>query len=196
MLVLGLTGVSGSGKGYICEYFGRYGLSVINTDKIVHELYENSKECIMSIVDAFGDGILTSSGKIDRRALGALVFSDRAALEKLNYTVHKFTLEKVREKINNCIKKKIKAVVVDAPQLFESGFDRECDKIISVISDENRRIERICKRDNITKEAALKRLANQHEDSFFIERSDYVIFNNGEDIETQVRRILEGLELL
>lgn len=196
MLVLGLTGVSGSGKGYVCGYFEKYSLAVIDTDSIVHSLYVTSAKCISALVEAFGKGILQENGSIDRKALRSIVFSDRKALEKLNAVVHAFTLDKVRELIEKYKKEGKGAVVVDAPQLFESGFDAECDKVISVVSSREKRIERICKRDNITVEDAALRLANQHDDEYFKERSDFVISNDTEDVEPQVRKILAALGLL
>lgn len=196
MLVLGLTGVSGSGKGYVSKCFENYNLAVIDTDKLVHTLYAESKECISALVLEFGSGILHPSGIIDRKALRNIVFSDKAALEKLNLIAHKFTLDEVRRIVNDYRGKNIRAVVVDAPQLFESGYFKECDKVISVICSNQTRERRICERDNITKEAARVRLENQHDDLFFINHSDFVIYNDGEDVDLQVKEILKALGIL
>ena len=78
-------------------------------------------------------------------------------------------------------------MLVDAPLLFESGFNRECDAVISIIADKEKRIERIALRDNITREAAEKRIAAQLSDAFLIENSDYVIENSGSTEELKGR---------
>jgi len=84
-----------------------------------------------------------------------------------------------------------KAVIIDAPLLFESNFDKSCDIIISVTADIEKRLERIIKRDNITAEQAEARIKNQKSDGFFIRNSDYVIHNNSDyaDIYIQVSKI-------
>ena len=85
--------------------------------------------------------------------------------------------------------------VVDAPQLFESGFDKHCDYIVGVIADKNVRIRRIMARDGITKEAAEARIASQKSDEFFVENCDFIVYNNGgvDALEEQVANILRKI---
>ena len=82
--------------------------------------------------------------------------------------------------------------VLDAPQLFEAGLEDDCYKVIAVLADKETRINRIMKRDNIDREAALLRISAQYDDDFFIDNCDYVIYNNdGENPLTQTENILE-----
>ena len=87
------------------------------------------------------------------------------------------------------------AAIVDAPLLFESGFDKECDVIVAVVADRQKRIERILERDNITLEMAELRLSKQQEDSFYTDKADYVIENNGalDLLDRQVESIYNSL---
>ena len=89
-------------------------------------------------------------------------------------------------------KQNLDYVLIDAPLLFEANIDKKCDYIISVIAKENIKINRICNRDSITEEIANSRLSVQHNDEFFIQRSDFVIENNQniENIKMQIERIL------
>ena len=196
MLIIGLTGVSGSGKGYVCAIFERYGIPSVNSDRIVHEIYERSAECIGELRSAFGDGIVEDTGSVDRKALGRIVFSDRKLLDQLNGIVHKYVIEELNGIISDLEAKGNKAVIIDAPQLFEAGVDRMCDRVISVIAGRETRIARICKRDGVDRGAALARISKQHTDRYFRNRSDYIISNNGEDVEEQVRTILTSLKLI
>ena len=90
-----------------------------------------------------------------------------------------------------------KAIVFDVPLLFESGFDSMCDVTISVIAEKKARIERIMKRDGITKEAALSRIEAQMPDSFYVSKSDYVVYNDAsiDDLRTQIDKIIDLLEV-
>lgn len=195
MLIIGLTGISGSGKGYVCSIFVRHGIPCIDTDEIVHRLYESDPECIAQIRELFGDGVISDNGTVDRAALREIVFSDKEQLQKLNAAVHRHTLLSVDRRISEYTDRGHKAVVVDAPQLFESGYNKKCDVVISVMADNELRISRICKRDSISRDAAIARISNQKSDCFFADNSDYIVNNYGEDVENQVIRILEQLGL-
>jgi len=93
-------------------------------------------------------------------------------------------LERTREIISESNDKRY--VIVDAPLLFESGFDRECDITLGVIANRDIRIDRIMKRDSISEKRALARIENQKDDSWFFENCDYVIVNDGCDISDQI----------
>jgi dephospho-CoA kinase len=88
--------------------------------------------------------------------------------------------------------------VFDAPQLFEAGAHRACGAVISVLADRGLRLERIMARDNLTAEAAMRRILAQKSDEFFKTHSDYIIENNGtiETLAPQVHRILVELGVI
>ncbi len=196
MKVIGLTGTSGSGKSYACKIFALYKIKSVDTDKVVHALYKKDEECKNELRREFGDGIFNEKGSVCRTRLRKIVFSDKEKLEKLNKTVHKYVVKKCNEKIEKAAKKGEKAIIIDAPLLYEAGMDKSCDFVVAVTADPDLRRERLAHRDNLSEKDIEKRIKNQHTDSFFAQKSDYVIINNGEDIRPQIEKILELEELL
>lgn len=194
MILVGLTGTSGSGKGYVSRLFAERKIPSIDTDAVTHDLYSTNSECIAALAANFGDKILLPDGTIDRSKLADIVFSDREKLSLLNRIVHGFVLNETRSRIVGYAKT-CDIVLIDAPQLFESGFDRECDCTIAVIADVDVRVARICERDNKTVEQAMARIRNQHDDAFFAKKCDYVIVNNGTDeLESQIDDVILALK--
>ncbi len=196
MLTVGLTGPSGSGKGLIASLFARYGVPSIDTDAVYHELLIPPSPCLDELVERFGEDILAPDGRtLDRAALAATVFAPghEEDLHDLNAISHRHVLREVRAVLEVNRLSDVPAVLVDAPQLFESGFDRECDCILSVLAPREVRLGRIMARDGLTTERATARLDAQLPDEVFRERSDHVIVNDGtpEEAETAVRRILQ-----
>lgn len=198
MLILGLTGPSGAGKGVVSELLASHGLSVINADEIYHCLLLPPSPCLDEIVGRFGQEVLSPDGTLDREALGKVVFSDPAALADLNSISHRYVMETIFFEIERLRRKDCPAVVLDAPQLFEAGADRLCTVVISVLADKELRLERIVARDGIDRERAMRRIAAQRSDEFFRVHSDYVIENNGdvENLSPRVRSILEETGVL
>lgn len=192
MLVIGLTGPSGSGKGVVAELFAKFGLPVINADDIYHQLLIPPSPCLEELVHRFGTSILTGAGTLNRRALGDLVFSDPLALSDLNAITHRYVMDDVRRKMDALRRADIRAAVFDAPQLFEAGANRACSVVVSVLADKRLRLERIMRRDGIDADAAWRRMAAQKSDDFFRTHSDYIIQNEGnpEALLPDVRRIL------
>lgn len=192
MLVIGLTGPTGSGKGTVSEIFSAYGLPVMNADEVYHQLLIPPSLCLDELTDRFGVGILTEEGTLNRRALGAIVFSDPASLEALNAITHHHVMQEIRKRLEQLRRADTRAAVIDAPQLFEAGADRDCNVIVSVIADKRLRLDRIMRRDGIDAEAAMRRIEAQKNDAFFRSHSDYIIENNTvpEALLPEVRRIL------
>lgn len=189
MKLIGLTGTTGSGKGFVANEFARLGISCVDTDRIVHRLYIENQDCITALTGAFGD-ILASDGSIDRKKLAPIVFSDSAKLQMLNGIVHGFVRAEVEKIAAERAQNGEVYLLVDAPQLYEAGMDADCYRVIAVIAPEEIRIRRICARDSITREAAMARIAAQHSDAFFKEHADYVICNDGiQPVTAQIHRI-------
>ena len=195
MKIIGLTGGSGAGKGEVCKAFLSFGIESIDTDKISREVTKKNSECLRELVEHFSGGILTAHGELDRKKLAETAFSSKKNHDMLNKITHKYILNETKRVMLDMEKAGSKAVIVDAPLLFESGFDKDCDVIISVISDLDKRIERIIKHDKITFEQAETRIKNQKRDKFFIENSDYAIYNNSDYavLYTQVSRIYNSV---
>ncbi len=132
-----------------------------------------------------------SDGKIDRQKLGKLVFSDKNLLKKLEQIIHP-KVEKELEKIFNNVKGN---VFVSVPQLYEAGFDKLFDRVILVTADENTRLERLMKRNNLSKKEAVLRINSQISQEEKIIRADYVIENNSskESVLNQLENIIKQL---
>ena len=178
MTVIGLTGPSGSGKTSLCLAAKKLGCMTINADEVYHDLLVPPSKCLDEIVSVFGD-VLSDDGALDRKKLGSIVFADPEKLDLLNSVTHKYVKQKFRERICEMKNDGVKTVIVDAPTLFESGFDKECDMTVCLLASQELRRERIISRDKIDSERADARLLAQKNDDFFISRADRVIYNNG-----------------
>ena len=198
MLLIGLTGPSGSGKGLVAEIFSRFGLPVINADEVYHQLLVPPSPCLEELVGRFGNVILTSAGTLNRRELASIVFSDPASLAALNSITHRYVMEEILRRTEQLRREETRAAILDAPQLFEAGANRMCGAVVSVLADKNLRLERVLQRDGIDRDAALRRIAAQKSDEFFRSHSDYIIENNHapEHLIPEVKRILSETGVL
>ncbi len=199
MLTIGLTGPSGAGKGTVASLFAAHGVPSIDTDKVYHDLLIPPSACLDELSARFGTGILTPDGMLNRGALAAIVFAEGhgADLADLNTITHRHILAKTREMLAAYAAQGVPAVLVDAPQLFESGFDAECGFILSVLAPYELRLARIMARDGLDEARAKARLDASHTDDFFRERSDAVMINDGalDAMEAEVRRLLTAWEV-
>lgn len=180
MIVIGLCGGSGAGKTTASEAMRQMGAAIIDTDKVYRELCVAGTECIRELTSAFGEDILTDSGELCRPKLANIVFGNEQALVNLNSITHKYIREETVRRIDEYRMIGYMATVVDAPLLFESGFDSLCDTTIGVVTDTETRIERIVKRDFITRDKAEKRINSQLSDEILRRRCEYILENNGE----------------
>ncbi len=185
MLIIGLTGPSGSGKTTLCKLVCNEKIHSINADEVYHSLLVPPSDCLDEIVSAFGASVLNTDKTLDRKALSAIVFGDGSGekLSRLNSISHKYVKDEFRVILANKKAEGVCAVIIDAPTLFESGFDKECDITVSLLADRRVRGERIIARDDLTPERAEARISAQHTDDFFIKNSDHIIYNNGQTSE-------------
>ncbi len=178
MLLIGLTGPSGAGKSTVSRILSSFGLPVLDADDIYHTLLTPPSECLSDLTECFGPEIISADGTLNRSALASIVFNDPAELEKLNHITHSHVLRDFRKRLKNLRDNRVPAAVFDAPQLFESGANRECNIVISVLAEEETRLHRIMDRDGISREAALERIRAQKPDRFFRTHSDYIVEND------------------
>ncbi len=197
MKIIGLTGLSGAGKSTLCKKFEEYGIPCINTDDVYHSITSSPSPCLAEIESKFGKCVINENGSLNRTALAKLVFEGKDAkknLASLNATTHKYVWEETNRMLSQYIRKGKKIAVIDAPALFSSKiFIGACDFIISVLCDEETRVERIVNRDGISREQALARIKAQPSEDFFIKNSDYCITNNKNpsDMTNQLLSIFE-----
>ena len=197
MLILGLCGSSGSGKGYTCQIFEKHGVKWIDTDRVYKDLTGPGAPCTNELKDFFGNTVINDDGSLNRKELSRIVFQGQNSLanrEKLNEISHYHIRKETEALISKYANEGFKAVIIDAPVLFESGFDKMCSATICVTAPYELKVERIMARDAITEEMAKARLSCQLSDERLRELCDYEIVNsNGFDLEEQVIAILQSL---
>ncbi len=188
--VIGLTGGIASGKSTVSTYLKNKGYIVIDSDEIVNKLYQN-KQIIEIIKTTFGDEYIYG-GKINKPALGNLVFNNQESLNKLNSLIHPL----VKAKIISEIKKQSDGIIfIDVPLLFEANFEDLCDQIIVVNVEPKQNIERLMKRDNIDETFAVTKISSQLPLQQKCEKANFII-DNSRDLcytYTQIDNILTKL---
>lgn len=190
--ILGITGGSGAGKTTVSDFFREKGIEVVDGDKVSRLIMEPGEACFEETVKNFGEEILDENGFLVRKKLGQIVFSDSEKLEILNKITHKYITEYFFEKVKNS---ESDIVGFDGAALFESGLDKVCDAVLGVIADEDIRVERITKRDGISMQDARLRINSQKNNQFYIEKCDFLVYNNGRDeIFEQLEEVLKTLE--
>lgn len=176
-IIIGLTGPTGSGKSSASKACLEFGLKLVDCDKIARVAVEKDSDGLKAVVSAFGKDILNTDGTLNRKTLAKIAFSSKEKTALLNDTIFPFIKELV---LNETKQGKI---LLDAPTLFESGINEICFKTVAVLSDKQNRLERIIKRDSLTKEEALLRMSAGKDDDFYLKNADYIIYNNhSEDI--------------
>ena len=178
MIIFGVCGSSGSGKSTVCTYFAKKGIPVLDCDKIYHELISAPSDCLQALEREFGPEII-EGGALNRKKLAAIVFENKEARERLNAITHPFVIVEIEKRLSELREKDVPACAVDAPLLFESGFNKKCTVTIGVVSDSVLKIRRILNRENIGRENAEKRLRSQRSDEFLRGRCHRIIENNG-----------------
>ena len=160
-LAIGITGGIGSGKSTVCKIFKLLGVPVFEADHIAKTLINSNSEIRNGLIQLFGKEIYNTDNKVNREMLANLIFSDDYLLEKVNHLVH----PAVRNEFLNWMKLQNATYAIhEAAILFESGFYKMMDYTILVTSPENMRIDRVCKRENISPEMVRSRMEKQWTD--------------------------------
>lgn len=191
-IIIGLTGGIASGKTTVSEFIKSKGIVIVDADKIAKDIIY-IPEVKEKLCKEFGNDIYIR-GELDRKKLAEIVFSNKSNLEKLNQITHPIILEKIKYEFFKLNKKDI--IVADIPLLFETKFDLNVDKTLTIITKESIQLERLMKRNNLTKEEALKRINSQMSIKEKIKRSDYVIENNGsiEELKNKIEDFLKSIK--
>lgn len=177
--LIGITGGTGCGKTTALSELEALGALVIDCDALYHELLETDGQMLADIERSF-PGTVTD-GKLDRKALGATVFSNEAALEDLNAITHHYIGVEFDKRLRDWAMQGGTLAAVDAIALIESGLGARCKAVIGVVAEKTTRIERIMKRDGISYEYALMRVAAQYPNEYFEEKCGYVLHNDGSE---------------
>lgn len=176
--VIGLTGQSGAGKSEVCLLLEQNGFFCIDCDRVYASLLYPGSPLLKRLSETFGERTLLPDGGLDRTYLSGLVFSDPEKLKLLNSVTHAKVLARVNEIIHEQSQNGVKLFAVDAPQLFEAGYDAQCDAVIGVCAPEQTRMARLALRDGKTPEQLKARLSAQRTEEFFRVHCDYIIEND------------------
>jgi dephospho-CoA kinase len=196
MLNIGLTGGIATGKTLVAGMLQEKGADLIDFDVLARCAEEPGRPAWKAIVNYFGTDILNADRTINREKLGAIVFSDKDKLVKLNDIVHPVLFKEWRRRISVIRKNKPGAIVIsDVPLLIEAGVQKLFDIVILVYATPEQQMERMIRRNGCTKEDALKRLASQLPIDEKIPYAHMIIDNSVSSEETR-RRVDELWEEL
>lgn len=171
-MILGITGGTGCGKTTLLNLVWEQGGMVLDCDHIYHDLLKNNTAMLQAIEDRFPGTV--KDGVLDRKALGAIVFADEAALQDLNRITHAAVKEVVLEQLSSMPA----LAAIDAIGLFEGELAPLCDVTVAVTAPEDLRVRRLMARDGISEEYARMRIAAQHDNGWFREQCDYTLEND------------------
>lgn len=172
-MIFGITGGTGCGKTTALQAIRELGGIIIDCDAVYHVLLQTDKKMLAAIEARFPGTVI--DGKLDRKKLGPIVFSDDQALLDLNAITHKA----VKEKVIHILGITRELAAIDAIELFDGGLADLCDVTVAITAPEADRIERLLARDGISYEHAQLRIRAQKPESYFRENCDHVLENNG-----------------
>lgn len=193
-LFVGLTGQSGAGKSTVAAYFSKFeDCAVIDADYVAREAVKKGSTCLKMLAQKFGYDIIEKDGSLNRRLLAERAFSTPENTAALNDITHPWIIERTKILAEMHKQNDKRIIIFDAPQLFESGGDALCQRIIAVTAAEEVRMARLLARDGLTAEELKARMKSQHDESFFRERADEIIDGAGtrEQTERQTAMIYE-----
>lgn len=192
--IIGLTGGIGSGKSTVAKYIASKGIPVYVADDEAKKIM-NSSKVIEEVVALFGENVLNNEDKLDRKKIAAIVFNDKEKLEQLNKIIHPKVKAHFKEWLNKY--KNEKFIIKEVAILFETNGNLECDKVILVTAPKEVRIERVMKRDAISREEVEARIKNQLPEEQKVKLSDYFIENNTiKETYNLVNKLLKKLQTL
>ena len=188
--VIGLTGPIGAGKSTVAQRFAERGFYVVDADRVARTIVEKGSAVLPKLANAFGSEILEPDGSLDRKKLAALAFASKENTQLLNDLTHPAIISEVNNEIESCQQN---LVLLDAPQLFESGCDKMCSTVVGVLADRDIRLKRVQERDSLTTEQIINRIKIQYPDSFYLEHCQHIVYNN-DDTEALIERVDEVID--
>ncbi|NLK44464.1 MAG: dephospho-CoA kinase [Tissierellia bacterium] len=197
--LIGLTGGISTGKSTVANFLLNKGYLLIDADKIAREVVEVGRPAYIEIVEEFGEGILKEDKSINRKALGNIIFSNEEARERLNRITHPHIFNSIKEKIG-VLSKDNSIIFLDIPLLFEEYSSLikhgiRFDEIWLVYLDRDSQIDRLMKRDNISREEALRKIQSQMDLDEKKKKASKIIDNRGDivSLEKQIDKLLGDL---
>ncbi|ABJ67751.1 dephospho-CoA kinase [Pediococcus pentosaceus] len=181
-VIVGLTGGIAMGKTTISQFLKSKAIPVVDADQIAHEIL-TVDEVKVKLMDTFGESILDKNQNIDRRKLGPIVFNDQRQLEKLNIIVQPYIRTEIVRQLDTFSASKV--VVLDAPVLFEQGYEKMVDYLMVIKTSAQIQVERLMQRDSLNEIDAQKRIQAQMPIEEKVKKADIVIDTSGTIEETR-----------
>ena len=193
--IIGLTGGIASGKSTVGAFLREEGATIVDADILAREVVEKGTPALSEIVQRFGD-VLDEGGQLDRKKLGAIVFSDDNARRDLGNITHPRIFAASQAAFTKHVQAGIDPVIYEAALIVENGFHQALAATIVVSIPEEMQIQRLMKRDQISEEEAQRRLASQFPLHKKLEIADYVIDNSTslEHTREQVQALWKSLQ--
>lgn len=174
---IGLTGNIATGKSTVLAYLAERGAAVLDADKLAHQAMAPGGPAYTAVIESFGSAIVMADGAINRKALGAIVFTDPARLAQLEALIHPAVFELAQTILAQTT---APVVVIEAIKLLESGrLLRLCDEIWVVVADEGVQLRRLMEERTMSEEEARRRMAAQSPQAEKVEQATRVIDNSG-----------------
>jgi dephospho-CoA kinase len=195
-LLVGLTGGIATGKSTVDTLLRALGAEIIDADVLAREVVEPGEPALAEIAAEFGPGVLGPDGRLDRKALGAIVFADPDRRRTLEAMTHPRIRERFQRRLDELAAAGFRGLVFfDAPVMIESGNYRNMDRLVVVITDEATQIARLMARDGIDRDEALRKIRSQMPLTEKAKLADYVIDNSTDRVTTEraVRRVHRAL---
>ena len=191
-MIIGITGGTGCGKTTLLNLIEEVGGTVLDCDRIYHQLLETDPSLPEAIETRFPGTV--ENGVLNRKKLGSLVFSDENALKDLNRITHHAVKKEVLRRLENAPA----LAAIDAIGLFEGELAPLCDVTVFVSAPVEDRICRLMQRDNISKEYAAARISAQHSDTWFREKCHHTLCNDGDlsDFQAKCIAFLDSLGIM
>ena len=196
MVVFGLTGNIGSGKSTVAKILTEYGFYHIDADQIGRLVVEPGTPANLQLQKVFGKDFFDENNNLLRKKLGARVFADADALQKLNDITHPaINAEIIRQIAEVKEQNPEQNIILEAAVLFEAGMEALADSVVLVFADDDIRLQRVTARDGLTEEKVKDRMNSQMPQTKKRELSQYVIYNNGSlaDLRQNVAEFAENL---
>lgn len=193
MKILGITGMTGSGKSTLVRQVEKAGGRALDCDEIYHRLLASCEPMLKELKAHFPEAF--ECGSFDRKALGKIAFADPEKLSILNEITHKYVISAVKSELFKAHEEGVSFAAVDAIALMESGLGQYCDLTVCVVAPEAVRIERLMERDGISREYATARIRAQKSEEEFCKMCDLRLENNGtrEEFEQKCQKFLKKL---
>ncbi len=185
MLKIGLTGGIGSGKSTVAHIFKVLGIPVFDADSVAKDLMENNPQIRENLVQHFGS-LVFEKGHLNKKWLANRVFKDPHELNILNAIVHPITLQVAEDWF---LQQKAPYTIKEAALIFEAGAGAGLDYVVGVFAPQHIRIQRVMKRDGLSREEVLERIDRQVADSIKMKLCDFIIVNDEQQL--LVQQVLE-----